>query len=221
MPHLITDLAGELVVPQGRMKRELVAHFLDGKQPGDATGQGWWTSLIAGTMTLPSLSTGADAVITSGAVSGNQAGIKGLPVESRFMRGVMFTVEGLSTDTISNVDITLSIEGLNVGAQWFHLTAGTDPVLRKLKSGGNVDITLPWAKLRSTTNKKNLSILLMGRQYGEIYVFQDDQCVGYHDTDTVWAAATGNVTPQVVLTTRQAAAHSLHFTQLRQTIWSD
>lgn len=219
MPRLLPDAVGALI-PPGRIKRELVAHFLDGA-PGAAGTSAWWTTLGGGTFTAPSLSTGADCLVTSGAVAGNIAEVQGRPVELRFMRGVMWTVEGLSVDSIANVDIKLSIEGTNVGAQFFHLSASTDPVLRRLKSGGNVDLALPWAKLRSTTNRKNLSMLLLGRQYGEAYLFQDDQCLGYTESDTTWAAAVGNVTPKITVTTQAAAARVLHFTQLRQTIWSD
>jgi hypothetical protein len=209
-------------IPFGRVRRELVANFLDGQLPG--AGGASWLSCPSGTPTV--VGVGADPgylQVATGATIGNQAVLAGPALEARLFRGIAFTLEGLMFDNVTTGKTRPSIElsGSWMGASFVQGESASSAVLRSITASVNTDTTVPFYNLRANISRKNLTLLMLPRQYGELAVLSDDQEIAYVAPGATWGNAVGNLTPRIVFETREAVAHNFRVQQVKLTLWSN
>jgi len=199
-------VTGELVPPGRVVKRRRWDMWDDAALPS-------WLTSSSGTLSYTGGSQNASArgVVraTTGAVSGNTADIKlANPLALNAYLGLLFIVEGLTFSANSGYDIEMSMLGTSLGATFFQLTADSRA---KIGINGTTDsLIVPYTFF--TGGRRNLCIACGGKSMWAWVTENPDvgDCdIGHRRPaalDTTFMT-TGQVTPTLKITTRQAQAH--------------
>lgn len=228
---LLRDADGRNFRLPGRVTRTLTDPCMTGALAS-------WQTKAAGTTTFESFG-GASVMgrnkLATGEVSGNAAAVKtASPLNSikpaNFL-ALMLTLEGFTTDADTGMDLTVGFHpesGTKGGCELIHLNGNTKAKIRAYnESGETTDDEINWrffAESGGGRKRRNLSFLLLPRGYGGLYttpwayVLEDDQVVAGLDLSGTHFDKTLLTVGIWQITTREAKAHTMYWSQVSLTL---
>ena len=206
---MITDLLGNRI-PSGRIVRQLTADFLTGSRPT-------WLAVASGTESFGGESTERYYQLATAAVLGSTAKLTLPTLQSDQFTGLFLTLEGLHFDEDDAISFHFGFNASSAGAVILQASSevpslGTTAMLRV--KNPNTDYAVPYLIRGSgeALRHRNITFALYP-QVGQVFLMEDDQVFFHRDISE--DLTNGVLTPEISLTTNEAASHWLRLSQVK------